>query len=41
MGDKKENMGKRLGKKNVVIRHIDMDGNGIWGGSVGVEKEGR
>jgi len=37
MGDMEENMGKRLGKKNVVIRYIDMDNNGVWGRDMGLE----
>lgn len=35
----KKSMGEELGKKNVIIRYIDLDCDGVWCGSVGLEGE--
>lgn len=39
MGDRKENVGKGLGQKDLVIRHISMDDDGIWNRNMGMERK--
>ncbi|XP_020298973.1 uncharacterized protein LOC109863175 [Pseudomyrmex gracilis] len=36
-----EKVWQRLGKKVMVIRQVDIDGDGIWRGDLGIKREGR
>lgn len=41
MGNRKENMGERVGKKDVVVRYIRLDGDGLRSGNLEVEGKKR